>query len=61
MTLLIAAAFGADRLTGRRTVGALVNLVGVAWIVGSLELALPPLILVGGYELMTQPIGTIPA
>jgi drug/metabolite transporter (DMT)-like permease len=107
MTLLIAAAFGADRLTRRRTVGALVSLVGVAWIVsqGSLEallelsvnsgdltmvlaaflwaiytvmsqrvlrslsplaittittlLALPPLILVGGYELMTQPIGTI--
>jgi drug/metabolite transporter (DMT)-like permease len=107
MTLLIAAAIGSDRLTGRRVVGALLSLVGVAWIVmrGSLGalleqsvnrgdllmllaaflwalytvlsqrvmrtlsplatttittlLALPPLILVGGYELMTQPIGPI--
>jgi drug/metabolite transporter (DMT)-like permease len=107
ITLLIAAAIGANRLTGRRVVGALLSLVGVGWIVsrGSLGallilsvnrgdllmllaaflwalytvlsqgvlrtlspvatttittlLALPPLILVGGYELMAQPIGTI--
>jgi drug/metabolite transporter (DMT)-like permease len=107
MTLLIAAAIGTDRLTGRRFVGALLSLLGVAWIVsrGSLGallglsvnrgdltmllaallwavytilsqrvlrtlspltattitalLALPLLLLVGGYELMTQPIGVI--
>jgi drug/metabolite transporter (DMT)-like permease len=107
LTLLIAATIRTDRLTSRRVVGALLSLVGVAWVVsrGSLGallglsvnrgdllmvlaaflwavytvlsqrvlrtlsplatttittlLALPPLILVGGYELMTQPIGTI--
>jgi drug/metabolite transporter (DMT)-like permease len=103
MTLLIAAAISTDRLTGRRVLGALLSLVGVAWIVsqGSLGtllglsvnsgdltmllaallwaiytllsqrvlralsplttttitvlLALPPLTLIGGYELMTRP------
>jgi len=108
LTLLIAATIRTDRLTGRRVVGALLSLVGVAWVVsrGSLGallglsvnrgdllmvlaaflwavvytvlsqrvlrtlsplstttittlLALAPLILIGGYELMTQPIGTI--
>jgi drug/metabolite transporter (DMT)-like permease len=107
ITLLIAAAIGADRLTGRRTAGALLSLLGVAWVVsqGSLEallslsvnrgdltmllaallwavytvlsqrvlrslsplstttitalLALPPLALIGGYELLTRPVGTI--
>lgn len=107
MTLLIAAAFGAGRLTGRRTAGALLSLFGVAWVVsrGSLGalltlsvnrgdltmllaaflwavytvlsqrvlrslsplatttitalLALPPLALIGGYELLTRPVGTI--
>ena len=33
MTLLIAAAVGADRLTGRRVIGAVLSLGGVAWIV----------------------------
>ncbi len=33
MTLLIAAAFGADRMTGRRSAGALLSLLGVAWVV----------------------------
>lgn len=107
MTLLIAAAIGADRLTARRTAGALLSLLGVAWVVsrGSPEallslsvnrgdltmllaallwavytvlsqrvlrslsplstttitalLALPLLALVGGYELMTRPVGAI--
>jgi drug/metabolite transporter (DMT)-like permease len=107
MTLLIAAAIRTDRLTVRRAVGALLSVVGVAWVVSRrslgalLELsinrgdlimllaaflwavytvlsqrvlrtlsplatttittllALPPLILVGGYQLMTRPIGTI--
>jgi drug/metabolite transporter (DMT)-like permease len=33
MTLLIAAAVGADSLTGRRVIGAVLSLGGVAWIV----------------------------
>ena len=107
LTMVIAAAVGLDRLTGRRLAGAMVSLVGVGWIVskGSLEalmgfsfnrgdlimlvaaltwaiytvllnrtrgelsplatltlvvvLALPPLGVVGGYELVAQPIGPI--
>ena len=107
MTLLIAAAIGADRLTRRRMAGALLSLLGVAWVVsrGSPEallslsvnrgdltmllaallwavytvlsqrvlrslsplstttitalLALPPLALIGGYELLTRPVGAI--
>lgn len=39
LTIVLAAAVGFDRLTGRRLVGALTSLVGVGWIVsrGSLE------------------------
>ncbi len=39
LTILLAAAVGFDRLTGRRLAGALVSLVGVVWIVsrGSLD------------------------
>ncbi len=39
LTIVLAAAVGFDRLTGRRVAGALVSLVGVVWIVsrGSLE------------------------
>ena len=107
LTMVLAAAVGLDRLTGRRLAGALVSLVGVGWIVsrGSLEaliglsfnrgdlimlvaaltwaiytillnrmrgalsplatltivsvLAVPPLGVIGGYELMSRPIGTI--
>ena len=33
LTILLAAAVGFDRLTGRRGAGALVSLVGVVWIV----------------------------
>ncbi len=33
MTLLIAAAIGADRMTGRRSLGALLSLLGAAWVV----------------------------
>jgi drug/metabolite transporter (DMT)-like permease len=107
LTMVLAAAIGLDRLTGRRLAGALVSLVGVGWIVsrGSLAaliglsfnrgdlimlvaaltwaiytillnrmrgalsplatltivavLAVPPLGVIGGYELMSRPIGTI--
>ena len=107
LTMVLAAAIGLDRLTGRRLAGALVSLVGVGWIVsrGSLGaliglsfnrgdlimlvaaltwaiytillnrmrgalsplatltivtvLAVPPLGVIGGYELMSRPIGTI--
>jgi drug/metabolite transporter (DMT)-like permease len=107
LTMVLAAAVGLDRLTGRRLAGALVSLVGVGWIVsrGSLGaliglsfnrgdlimlvaaltwaiytillnrmrgalsplatltivsvLAVPPLGVIGGYELMSRPIGTI--
>jgi drug/metabolite transporter (DMT)-like permease len=107
LTMVLAAAVGLDRLTGRRLAGAFVSLVGVSWIVsqGSLEalielsfnrgdlimlvaalawaiytillnhvrgalsplatltivalLALLPLSVIGGYELMSNPIGPI--
>ena len=107
LTMVLAAAIGLDRLTGRRLAGALVSLVGVGWIVsrGSLGtltdlsfnrgdlimlvaaltwaiytillnrmrgalsplatltivsvLAVPPLGVIGGYELMSSPIGAI--
>lgn len=107
LTIVLAAAVGFDRLTGRRVAGALTSLVGVGWIVsrGSLEalanfsfnrgdlvmliaallwavytvlvirvtrvltplavttitavLALPLSVLIGGYELTTQPLGEI--
>ena len=107
LTMVLAAAIGLDRLTGRRLAGALVSLAGVGWIVsrGSLGaliglsfnrgdlimlvaaltwaiytillnrmrgalsplatltivavLAVPPLGVIGGYELMSRPIGTI--
>jgi drug/metabolite transporter (DMT)-like permease len=107
LTMVLAAAVGLDRLTGRRLAGALVSLLGVGWIVsrGSLEalanlsfnrgdlimlvaaltwaiytvllnrirsalsplatltivtvLALPPLGIIGGYEVMVHPIGSI--
>jgi drug/metabolite transporter (DMT)-like permease len=107
LTMVLAAAVGLDRLTGRRLAGAFVSLVGVSWIVsrGSLEalielsfnrgdlimlvaalvwaiytillnrtrgalsplatltivalLALPPLIVIGGYELISNPVGPI--
>ena len=107
LTMVLAAAVGLDRLTGRRLAGALVSLAGVGWIVsrGSLGaliglsfnrgdlimlvaaltwaiytillnrmrgalsplatltivsvLAVPPLGVIGGYELMSRPIGTI--
>jgi drug/metabolite transporter (DMT)-like permease len=107
LTMVLAAAVGLDRLTGRRLAGAFVSLVGVSWIVsqGSLEalielsfnrgdlimlvaalawaiytillnhvrgalsplatltivalLALLPLSVIGGYELISNPIGPI--
>ena len=107
LTMVLAAAIGLDRLTGRRLAGALVSLVGVGWIVsrGSLGalidlsfnrgdlimlvaaltwaiytillnrmrgalsplatltivsvLAVPPLGVIGGYELMSSPMGAI--
>ena len=107
LTMVLAAAVGLDRLTGRRLAGALVSLLGVGWIVSrrSLEalanlsfnrgdlimlvaaltwaiytvllnrirgalsplatltivtvLALPPLGIIGGYEVMVHPIGSI--
>jgi drug/metabolite transporter (DMT)-like permease len=107
LTMILAAAVGLDRLTGRRLAGAFISLVGVVWIVvrGSLGaliglsfnrgdlimlvaalvwaiytillnrmtgtlsplatltiitvLALPPLAVIGGYELSTQPLGPI--
>jgi drug/metabolite transporter (DMT)-like permease len=107
LTMVLAAAFGLDRLTGRRLAGAFVSLVGVSWIVsqGSLEalielsfnrgdlimlvaalawaiytillnrvrgalsplatltilalIALLPLSVIGGYELVSNPIGPI--
>ena len=107
LTIMLAAAVGFDRLTGRRVAGALVSLVGIGWVVsrGSLDalaslsfnrgdltmlvaavawavytvlvirvtrvlpplatttitalLALPLLVLAGGYELATQDVGPI--
>jgi drug/metabolite transporter (DMT)-like permease len=107
LTIVLAAAIGLDRLTGRRLAGAFVSLVGVGWIVsrGSLGalaglsfnrgdlimlvaalmwaiytillnrmrgelsplatltivavLALPPLGVIGGYELISRPVGPI--
>ena len=107
LTIVLAAAVGFDKLTGRRVAGALVSLVGIGWVVsrGSLDalaslsfnggdlimlvaavawavytvlvirvtrvlpplatttitalLALPLLVLAGGYELATQDIGPI--
>jgi drug/metabolite transporter (DMT)-like permease len=107
LTMVLAAAVGLDRLTGRRLAGALVSLLGVSWIIsrGSLEaliglsfnrgdlvmlvatlmwaiytillnrtrdalsplamltivavLALPPLSVIGGYELMSRSVGPI--
>ena len=107
LTMVLAAAIGLDRLTGRRLAGALVSLVGVGWIVsrGSLGalidlsfnrgdlimlvaaltwaiytillnrmrgalsplatltivsvLAVPPLGVIGGYELVSSPMGAI--
>jgi drug/metabolite transporter (DMT)-like permease len=107
LTMVLAAAFGLDRLTGRRLAGAFVSLVGVSWIVsqGSLEalielsfnrgdlimlvaalawaiytillnrvrgalsplatltilalIALLPLSVIGGYDLVRNPIGPI--
>ena len=107
LTIVLAAAVGSDRLTGRRVAGALTSLTGVGWIVsrGSLEtllsfsfnrgdlvmlvaallwaiytvlvirvtrvlpplatttitvvLALPILVIVGGYELARGPVGPI--